>query len=232
LFFDKQLTYEKLSDHSIPTISLEKNTLKNINYACKNLANLINLHPTATDFSQDIIMKDRFGAGGRHVYRFKTGQSKDMLAIVQKNSQISFIIQPFTNFDQGFSYLNCPSSTDIRLIYLQDKIVQSYIRVAKSGDFRCNEHQGGSLIYLPLKDLPHALVTKSNSIAKILDKKCSLYALDFIISNNGNAYLLEGNTGPGLDWNLSLKKNEVESKKLIKLVVGELMSRVKINYLN
>ena len=83
------------------------------------------------------------------------------------------------------------------------------------------------MTYLSIKELPKALVTKSNLIAKILDKKCSLFSLDFIISNNGNAYLLEGNTGPGLDWNMSILKNEVKSKKLIRLVVKELAIRVR-----
>jgi glutathione synthase/RimK-type ligase-like ATP-grasp enzyme len=171
-------------------------------------------------------MKDRFGAGGRHVYKFKSDQSTDMLAIANKNPHISFIIQPFIT--------SVSAPTDIRLVYLMGRIVQSYIRVAKSGEFRCNEHQGGLLTYLTLAEIPPLLVAKSSLIAKILDKKCSLYALDFIISNHGNTYLLEGNTGPGLDWNVSLKKNETEAKKLIQLVVSELFVRAKSQsgYLN
>jgi glutathione synthase/RimK-type ligase-like ATP-grasp enzyme len=125
-------------------------------------------------------------------------------------------------FDKGFSYKNNLAATDIRLIYLKGEIVQSYIRVAKPGEFRCNEHQGALLTYLSLDELPKALVAKSSIIAKILDKRDSLFTLDFIMSNNGNAYFLEGNTGPGLDWNMSLKNNEIEAKKLINMVVKEL----------
>lgn len=225
LFFDKQLTYNKLAEHSIPTISLEDKTLESVNNACVTLTKLMGNHPGSGDFSPDLIMKDRFGAGGRHVYKFKAGQSNEMLAVINKNAKISFILQPFAKFDKGFSYKNIPASTDIRLIYLNGQIIQSYIRMAQAGDFRCNEHQGGSLNYLSLKEIPSELVAKSNLIAKILDKKCSLYALDFIISNSGNAYLLEGNTGPGLDWNMSLIKNEIKAKKLIRLVVKELAIR-------
>lgn len=228
LFFDKQKTYNKLSKYSIPTISLGDKTLQSITDSCNTLTKLMCCHPNSKDFSSDIIMKDKFGAGGRHVYKFKAKQSKEMLAVIQRNTKVSYIIQPFAKFDQGFSYRNCKASTDIRLIYLKGEIIQSYIRVAKSGEFRCNEHQGGLLTYLPLNKIPPLLVLKSNLIAEILNKKCSLYALDFIISNNGNIYFLEGNTGPGLDWNLSLKKNEIKSKKLIRLVVKELTDRVKM----
>jgi len=75
--------------------------------------------------------------------------------------------------------------------------------------------------------MPLDVVSVSNKIAKILDKKCSLYALDFIISNNGNIYLLEGNTGPGLDWNLSMKENEIEAQKLIEIIVKQLTKLAK-----
>jgi glutathione synthase/RimK-type ligase-like ATP-grasp enzyme len=223
LFFDKQKTYEKLSKYAIPTISLgEDNNIQSVEKACKTLTKLLSNHPECEDFGTDIVMKDRFGAGGRHIYKFKSGQSKNMLAAMERNTRVSYIIQPFAMFDKGFSHDNCLASTDIRLIYLKGEIVQSYIRVAKPGDFRCNEHQGGLLTYLSLSELPKALVFKSGLIAKLLDKNDSLFTLDFIMSNNGNAYFLEGNTGPGLDWNMSLKKNEEEAKKLINMVVGEL----------
>ncbi|MFA6519012.1 MAG: hypothetical protein WCV93_05200 [Candidatus Shapirobacteria bacterium] len=225
LFFDKQLTYEKLSGHSIPTISIGDKTLQSIKDACQTLTELMSHHPGFNDFSSDIIMKDKFGAGGRHIHKFKTGQTKKMLTTIRHNSNISYVIQPFAKFDQGFNLHNHLVASDIRLIYLNGQIVQSYVRVAKSGDFRCNEYQGGLLTYLPLNDIPASLVAKSNSIAKALDNDCSLYTLDFIISNSGNAYLLEGNTNPGLDWNTQPTENEVEAKKLIGLVVQELAVR-------
>lgn len=225
IFFDKQKTYDRLSEHSIPTISLDNKTLQCVNEACDSLVKLMGSHPGSGDFSEDIVMKDRFGAGGRHVYKFETGQTEKMLSVLRRNPRISFVIQPFAKFDQGFSYRNCPASTDIRLIYLDGKIAQSYIRMAKVGDFRCNEHRGGSLTYLSLKEIPKNLVEKSNRISDLLNKKSSLFALDFIVSNSGNTYLLEGNTGPGLDWNTTLRKNEMEAKKLIRLVVKELTVR-------
>lgn len=227
IFFDKQLTYEKLTAYAIPTISLDENSVGGIEKACKNLSKLLKEHPKSGDFGTEIIMKDRFGAGGRHIFKFKKDQYKNMLETMNKNRKISYVIQPFAIFDHGFNYDNSFAATDIRLIYLNGKIVQSYIRVAKIGDFRCNEHQGGLLTYLNIDELPKNLVSRSSVIAKILDKKDSLFTLDFIMSNNGNPYFLEGNTGPGLDWNVSLKKNETEAKKLINMVAMELSLRTR-----
>ena len=227
LFFDKQKTYKKLREFSIPTVAIEDCTTQSVERARKILKEIINKHPNKNDFSEDVVMKDRFGAGGINVYKFKTDQNEQMVASLKRHEKKSFILQAFVKFDKGFSYQNLPVSTDIRLIYLGGKIVQSYIRMAKTGDFRCNEHQGGTLKYIPVSQVPKNLVAISNKVAKILDKKSSLFALDFIISNNNNIYLVEGNTGPGLDWNLSVKENEIESHKLIKIVVGQLFKLAK-----
>ena len=227
LFFDKQLTYNYLAAETIPTVSLVNSSLTTVNQSLASLDQLTSAHSTPADFGSDIIMKDRFGAGGRHVYKFKSGQAANMLTVTRLHPRISFILQPFIKFDRGFSYHQHPASTDIRLIYLKGKIAQSYIRVAKLGEFRCNEHQGGLLTYLNLKEIPANIIAKSNKIAAKLNQQYSLFALDFIISNSGHAYLLEGNTGPGLDWNIALKKNEICAKKLIRLVVAELFLRSK-----
>lgn len=225
LFFDKQKTYKKLYKFSIPTVTIEDGTRQSIGKACKTLKEMISNHPHQNDFSSDIIMKARFGSGGRNIYKFKVGEYREMIASMKKKSKKSFIIQPFTKFDEGFSYQNSLVSADIRLIYLGGKIIQTYIRMAKAGDFRCNAHQGGSIKYISKNEVPLDVLIKSNKIAKILNKKCSLFTLDFIISNNGNIYLLEGNTGPGLDWNLSNKEDKIGSQKLIRIIVKELVNR-------
>lgn len=226
LCFDKQKTYNKLYKFSIPTVTIENDNEKGVDRAVKILSEKITKHQYKDDFSEGIIMKDRFGAGGINIYKFKTNQSDMMLASIKKHKKISFIIQPFVKFDKGFSYKNSSVSTDIRLIYLGNKIVQTYIRMAKKGNFRCNEHSGGLLKYIPKNEVPSKVVAVSRNIAKILNNKTSLFALDFIISNNGNVHLLEANTGPGLDWNLSIKENEIEAKKLIRIIIREITRRI------
>ena len=228
LCFDKQKTYNKLRKFSIPTVTIKGATRKGVTEAYKTLTEKVAIHPHKDDFSDEIIMKDRFGAGGNNVYKFKASQRLKMIAVMKKHKKKSFIAQPFVKFNKGFSYKNSPVSTDIRMIYFGKKIVQTYIRMAKPEEFRCNEHQGGLLKYLPVREMPPKVVAFSNDIAKILNERSSFFTLDFIISNTRNVYLLEANTGPGLDWNLKIKENEIEAKKLIRLVVKELAKRVKL----
>ncbi len=229
LCFDKQKTYNTLHKFSIPTVTIDDRSKKGVDSALKRLKGIIAKHQHVDDFSKEIIMKDRFGAGGINIYKYEAGQSNKIIATTKRHKTISFIIQPFVNFNKGFRYKNSFVSTDIRVIYLGKTIVQTYIRIANNGDFRCNEHSGGLLKYVPKNKVPSKVVALSRNIAKFLNTQSSMFALDFIISNHGNTYLLEANTGPGLDWNLSIKENEIESKKLMRIIIKEIVRRTKLS---
>jgi len=45
LIFDKQKTYDKLPEYSIPTVSLKENTLASLKKSCLTLTKLIDKHP-------------------------------------------------------------------------------------------------------------------------------------------------------------------------------------------
>lgn len=229
LCFDKQKTYEMLNNFSIPTVTIEDSTRQGVIKAQKLLKEKIAKHQGRSDFSEEVVMKDRFGAGGLNVYKFGNDQTEMMTASAKKHKSVSFIIQPFVKFDKGFSIQNSSGSTDVRLIYLGQKIIQTYIRIAQKGDFRCNEHAGGLLKYISKSEVPLGITAVSKSIANTLNKKSSLFALDFITSNDGNIYLLEANTGPGLDWNLSIKENEIQAKKLIRIIIKEISKRASLS---
>ena len=224
LFFDKSKTYGKLKIFSIPTVTVRGKSEMAIKKSVEELKKTIIKHQNKEDFSAEIVMKDRFGAGGRSVYKIGKNNFKCATKIL-KNSCKRFILQPFVKFEKGFKYKNSFFPTDIRLIFMNGKIIQTYIRIAKKGDFRCNEHRGGTLIYVPKKEIPSRIISISEEILQVLGKNNSLFSLDFLISNNQNIYLLEGNTGPGLDWNMASKVNEIEAKKLIRIIVKELAKR-------
>lgn len=227
LFHDKQKTYNSLTPYAIPTISLSNSSFTTIRRSITKLKELMATHAHPQDFTNQIILKDRFGAGGLNIFKFDSSNMSDIQKVLIKHPTISFIIQPLIKFDRGFMYKKIPVSTDIRLIYLNGRIVSSYIRMAKSGDFRCNQHQGGSLVYLTTSDLPKEVLAKSKLIAGMLNKQSSLFTLDFLLSNSGHSYLLEGNTGPGLTWDQNDQIDQREAKKLIRLIVSDLKTRVK-----
>jgi len=226
LFFDKYKTYKQLEHFAIPTVAIEESSSQGIRDALQELRYLTTIRAHSNDFSRAIIVKDRCGAGGNNIYLVAENYVKKIQTILRTHSRISFIMQPLVKFENGYSYNNYTAATDIRLIYQNGKIIQTYIRMAKADDFRCNEHQGGTLIYVKLKEIPKKVISASEAIAYELGQNNSLFALDFVVSDRGNVYFLEGNVGPGIDWNLALKKNERMSKELIQKIVAEFFSRV------
>lgn len=226
LFFDKLKTFKSLPSFSIPTVGIATANHKTISSRLELLQTQIATHLHPADFSHTIIVKDRHGAGGNHIYKFSSNYVESISKLVFKNPKMSFIIQPFIHFDKGFKYLGEYASTDIRLIYFNGKVVTAYLRMAEAGDFRCNQHQGGTLVYLNPNTLPANVLAKADKIASILNKKQALFTLDFIVSNSGHSYLLEGNTGPGLTWDPTDQIDKLEAKKLVDLIVKEFKNRI------
>lgn len=228
LFFDKLKTYQGLKTFTIPTVSVKSEEYSNVEQSVNNLHDLISEHSNQNDFSRKYVLKDRFGAGGNSIFCIdEKDHNYHISRILSENKNTQFVIQPFLKFKNGYTYKSYIGFIDIRIIYLEGEIIQAYIRVARKNEFRCNEHKGGALEYIPLKDLPKKILSLSDKLTRLLNSNNTLYALDFVVSDSGNVYLMEGNTGPGIDWNLSLKKNERMAKKLIRLIVENLADKVK-----
>lgn len=228
LFFDKQKTHDNLPTFSLPTISLESSKRSEIDIAIQLLQLISDSHTAKNDFTSSLILKDRFGSGGNEIYKIGFNHAQKIQKIMIANPTISFILQPYVSFSDGYSYKNFKRATDIRIIFEGQRIIQTYIRMAHPKDFRCNEQQGGTLIYTFQKDIPVEVLRVARKIARILKRKYSLYALDFIVTDSGAIFLLEGNNSPGLDWNLSLAKNERKAKQLIRVIAKELQVRTEL----
>ncbi len=228
LFSDKQKTYSTLSKFTIPTVILKDSSVASIEKAYEKLKALVDLHPESGDFSGKVIVKDRFGAGGNNIFRSEEIEKKAYIRnIMSNNADISFVMQPFANFDQGYLIDEKSGFVDVRIIYVGRKVVQAYIRTAAKNDFRCNVHQGGGIEYVKIGSLPEKIKFMANEIIETLGDESSFFALDFIMSNKGNAYLMEGNSHPGIIWGLKDKNDEFHTKKLIRKIVKELALRVK-----
>lgn len=234
VFQNKLNTYKHFYKFAIPTVEITNLSKQKIILAKAKLDKLLKKHRYKVDFSDTYIIKDKTGTGGFKIYKldfnkFGFKEIKKHYVLDKKNKKIlSYIFQPFINCSNGFVFGQYHGFIDLRLILLNHKIIQTYIRIAKKGKFKCNEHQGGNLVYISTKEVPKDVLIMARKIIKNLDTKLnlkhSLYSLDFIRSSNGNLYFIEGNTNPGVDWNHRKKINEIKSKELINLIVSELKS--------
>jgi len=232
IFQNKLNTYKHFNEFTIPTVEISNYSKQKITLAKTKLDQLLKKHKHRGDFNDSYIIKDKTGAGGFKIYKvdFDKFGFKEIMKHYELDKKrkkiLSYILQPFINCNKGFVFGKYHGLIDLRIIVLNNKIIQTYIRIAKKGKFECNEHQGGNLVYMPIKIIPKDVLTMKRKIIKNLDTKLglkhSLYALDFIRSNNGNLYFIEGNTNPGIDWNHRKKINEIKSKELINLIVNEL----------
>ena len=229
IFFDKQKTYTHLKDFAIPTVAINKLDRISIKRAIAILRKLIHSHVQKQDFSRNLVLKDRYGAGGNGIYLISSHNAeKEIRNLMKNNRKISFILQPFVNFDKGV-YEEYSGFIDFRIIYLGRKIIQAFVRTAKKNDFRCNVHQGGMISYISPDEIPLKVKRMSEKIITFLNEDKALFSLDYIVSNQGNVYLLEGNCGPGVNWDLSDRVDARMTKKLIRQIVVSLSQRVATN---
>ena len=69
------------------------------------------------------------------------------------------------------------------------------------------------------------MLQNAEEIVSLLEQKNALFALDFVVSNEGRAYLLEANISPGIDWHENFPENEQMNKEMIRIIVEELQNR-------
>ena len=232
IFQNKLNTYKQFSEFTIPTVEITNPSKKTIIQAKVKLDRLLKKHRLKQDFINGYIIKNIIGTGGFKIHKvnFEKSAYKEIMkhyGLDKKGKKIlSYILQPFISCTDGFIFGKDYGLIDLRVILLNHKIIQAYIRIAKPGEFKCNEHQGGNLKYISLKIIPKDVLSMTGKIIKKLDTKLnlkhSLYSLDFMRTSSGHLYFLEGNSNPGIDWNHRKKINEIKSKELINLIINEL----------
>lgn len=226
LFFDKLALHDTLYSVSIPTIGISSGDKISVESAITRLEIIKSIHSNQQDFGEGYVLKDRYGSGGNNIFQIKKSGINQIQHIVLQNPNIEFVLQPMLLFKHGFSYKKSVGRTEIRMIFMKEKLIQVYLRVAEPKAFLCNGHQGGEIIYIPNSSLSTKLKQTALNTLALLPSHNSLYSLDFVISDHGNSYLLEGNTGPGLNWDENDIHDIRGAKKVMRVIVEELKQRV------
>lgn len=226
---DKYQTYQRFPAQAIPTALITDHSPKGIDQALAQLHTLIQNHPNAADFNQSVVVKDRYGASGNHVYLVDENNLDQVWQLVQSHPQLDFLLQPLVNYQLGFTHEGQKRAADIRLIYHNQQILQSYVRLADKDEFRCNGDLGAQIIYPEIEQLPPQVIHASDQITRDLKFDNAIYALDFIIADSGHVYLVEGNAGPGINWDKANRQDELAAKELIHAIVAEFVHRQQVS---
>lgn len=166
-------------------------------------------------------MKDQFGSGGANIYLIE--QDDEYKPLQLEHTTTTFILQPFIETSQS-RFEEYTGRIDLRVIILNGKIVQSFIRIAKPGEYRANAYRGGTLVYIDVEKIPEEVLSKVEAIKNRLPIADTLFALDFIQSNSGNYYLVEGNSMPGLNW--FVPENKPHAEYLMRLIIQNIRTRL------
>lgn len=187
---DKMATYITFKKHMVPSHLVR--TPEELQAAIKKV-------PTSK-----VVIKTPRGLCGEGVYILSKKEAKKF------KINAPYLVQQFTDSKAGIPGL-FKGMHDLRLVFVGNKLVQSYIRTAPKGKLKANIAQGGTRIFVPLKKVPK----KVKEIAKTFqyafgDFPNTIYSVDFMYDKGKKPYVVEINNTPTLE---STPGHEKEVKK-------------------
>ncbi len=147
--------------------------------------------------TKKVVVKPIYGSGGFGIIIDEKSN------IFKKNLKIEYpvFIQEFIESTKGIpGFSEKKEISDLRMIFINHKLIYALSRRAKDGSLFTNFHQGARVILVPKKLIPKSAL----KTAKKITRKLSVfpeahYSLDFMFTNSGKPLLVEMNTTPGFD---------------------------------
>lgn len=154
--------------------------------------------------SEKIILKPLSDSGGKGIHVLN---KKDILKV---KFQGTHLIQEFIDSSSGISGI-CKGMHDLRLVFVNDKLIYSYIRQPKKGSFLANIAQGGSFEIIPKNKLPKSLLP----IIKYVNETFAtfnprIYTIDLMFDEKQRPWIIELNSMPGLYFSETEKPYMIE----------------------
>jgi len=155
--------------------------------------------------SSKIVIKPISESGGKDVQIIK---KSEVLRVAGINRE--YLVQEFIDSSKGVPGVS-RKMHDLRLVFVNDKIIYAYIREPKKGSFLANLAQGGSLIIVPKNKLPKNLqpiIKSANEIFATFSPR--VYSMDFMFDEKGKPWIVELNSMPGLFFTPEEKPHMIE----------------------
>jgi glutathione synthase/RimK-type ligase-like ATP-grasp enzyme len=151
------------------------------------------------------VVKPRYDYGGRGV--------KVIDELEKYNYEEDIIAQRFIESGSPPGY-DSDKVHDLRLILINGEVVSAYLRMPNDG-LIANVNQGGAMEFVDISEVPSEFREIASDVAKKFEEYSpSIYCIDFIVDREGNAWVIELNSKPGIGD----EKEEVESQYEIKAI--------------
>ena len=155
-----------------------------------------------------VVIKPLYGSGGFGIIIDEKERAK------KAKIDYPVLAQEFIKSEEGipgFSKKN--EVADLRMIFMNHKLVYTLSRIAKGKSLFTNFHQGATAVLVPEKSIPESAKKMSEAIIEKLKVFPEAnYSLDFIFTNSGKPLLVEMNTTPGFDLLNIVGDEEIKEK--------------------
>jgi len=145
--------------------------------------------------SSKVVLKPLYGSGGFGII------IEEKNKVFNQKINYPIFVQEFVKSTKGIpGFSKSEEVSDLRMIFINHKLIYALSRVAKKGSLFTNFHQGAKALLVPEKYIP----VKAKKMADAIVGKLSIfpkanYSLDFIFTDSGQPILVEMNTTPGFD---------------------------------
>lgn len=189
------------------------------NYLVDTLADLQKFLPKIE--TSKFVLKPLTESGGKGIHIL---DKKDSLKKIIFDRR--YIVQEFIDSSRGVPGVS-QSMHDLRLVFVNDKLIYSYIREPQKGSYLANLAQGGSLKIVPEKHLPKSLapvIKYANQIFASFAPR--VYSIDFMFDKNKRPWVVELNSMPGLYFTPEEKPSMVKMyRELFKIFQKKLAEK-------
>jgi glutathione synthase/RimK-type ligase-like ATP-grasp enzyme len=155
--------------------------------------------------SKKIVVKPISESGGQNVHILDKHTSLEKITFGN-----DYIVQEFIDSSRGVPGAS-DCMHDLRLIFINDKLIYSYIREPEEGNYLANLSQGGSLSIFPKDRIPsslHPIIRCANKVFETFTPR--IYSIDFMFDENERPWIVELNSMPGLFYTPQEKPHMME----------------------
>lgn len=164
-----------------------------------------------------VVIKPLMESGGKDII---ICNKKEAAKLTIHNTRI---VQEFIDSSAGIPGF-CSGYHDLRLVFINDRIIYAYVRQPQAGSLLANLAQGGTLDIVPKNKLPKSLnsiIEHANNVFATFNPR--IYSLDFMFDKHGRPWVVELNSMPGLYFTPKEKLSMMEMyRELLKVFQKEL----------
>ncbi len=139
-----------------------------------------------------IVLKTSSDSGGKNVFIL------DKKDVATTKIPFPILAQEFIDSSHGIAKIT-NSIHDLRLVFIENELIYSYLRIPAKDSFLANLSQGGLMQIVPKNQLPNSInslvLDVQNTFSTFQNK---IYTIDIMFDKNQKPWIIELNSMPGL----------------------------------